>query len=428
MRVAIGLALLVALALIGNGVMAWRMEAQLQGRVAAIRASGDPASVSDLRPAPIPDDENAAAILERIKPRLGGFNLEYAQFDATPLGKQRDAAEDRGEPWTREQIDAIRPILRRYSDVEQALAKVAGCNQYASRLDFSLPSAAFIEAAVKQQSYSRMAARFFEWQAVVLLADGQHEQVVERGIDIYRIARLYESEPSIVPFLVAGAVRNLATGHIYDALAAGPVSPELCAALDEELARSDESRRLMRTLKTERAITADWTGTPPDLPYPLLARKISWMVTKLHIGAIDLASEYVNRSAEPLPDVLAQLGPADGPPASTGYGVMADLLTPGLRAVFHAHARQIAVSRALRIHIALRQFAMKHGREAKGIDELVLQAGINVDPYTGGPLKLRQTADGWAIYSVMENGVDDGGDFKRTKDYGVAPAKVRLTD
>jgi hypothetical protein len=189
---------------------------------------------------------------------------------------------------------------------------------------------------------------------------------------------------------------------------------------------------LVRTLQSERAISADWSGTPPDLPYPLLAKRISWMMTKLHIGAIDLTNEYLNRSSQPLPEVLAELGPSEAPPASTGYGVMADLLTPALRALYHAHARQLAVSRALRIHIALRQFAMKNGREANGIEELVLPAGVNVDPYTGGPLKAKQTNDGWVIYSVMENGVDDGGDFKWTKDYGladygVAPPELRLT-
>ena len=34
---------------------------------------------------------------------------------------------------------------------------------------------------------------------------------------------------------------------------------------------------------------------------------------------------------------------------------------------------------------------------------------------------LKSTPAGWVIYSVAENGADDGGDFKDLKDWGMAP-------
>ena len=102
---------------------------------------------------------------------------------------------------------------------------------------------------------------------------------------------------------------------------------------------------------------------------------------------------------------------------------------PAVKAAFQANARSTAVSRALRIHNAMRPvFAEKNGREATALDELVdLPKQSTIDPYSGQPLKLKASDDGWVIYSVMENGVDDGGDFKGLKDYGVAPPKLRLT-
>ncbi len=96
--------------------------------------------------------------------------------------------------------------------------------------------------------------------------------------------------------------------------------------------------------------------------------------------------------------------------------------------MFQANARSLAVSRALRIENALRQFAEKNGREAMGLDELNLPAAATIDPYSGEPLKLKHTDEGWIIYSVMENGVDDGGEFKQLKDFGVAPRKRRGTE
>jgi hypothetical protein len=96
--------------------------------------------------------------------------------------------------------------------------------------------------------------------------------------------------------------------------------------------------------------------------------------------------------------------------------------------MFHANARTVAVMRSLRIYNALRQFAEKHGREATGLEQLDLPQSATIDPYSGEPLKIKFTGQGWVVYSVMENGMNDGGDFIGRKDYGVAPRKLRLTE
>ncbi|MEX2316188.1 MAG: hypothetical protein WD669_03485 [Pirellulales bacterium] len=424
-RVALGLATLVAIALIANGIIAWRMESQLRARVAAIRAAGDPASIADLAPPSIPDAENAAATIERIEPRLKAFSLEYVAFDQSPLGKELDEMEDRGEPPTKAQIDAIRAILARYPDIVQALADAAKCETYASRLDFSLGSQKLIEQIIHLQDTIRTAARFSSWRMDVLTADGRNEEAVKVGIETYRLAKLYESEPSMVSMLVAIAIRGNVVEHIYDALAAGPVSPAVCAALDQELARLEDPERMIRTLKSERAICAGYDGLFPGQPYPIMAHVFGWMVKSYLIGALDYTDECVRLAGTPWTEVNAKLGPADAP-RSTGHGILADLLTPALRASFEANARTLAIARALRIQIALRQFAEKNGREATGLEELTLPADTTADPFSGKPLRLKRTDDSWVIYSVMPNGVDDGGDFRRLKDYGVAPRKLRL--
>ena len=103
-RLGIGLAILVAVALIANGIMAWRTERQLQARFAAIRAAGDPASILELEPEPIPDEENAAVVLERLGPRLDAFSKDYARFSDSAVGRAYDEHTDQGEAATAEQI------------------------------------------------------------------------------------------------------------------------------------------------------------------------------------------------------------------------------------------------------------------------------------------------------------------------------------
>src|SRR5262245_43918360 len=110
-RIGIGLAIFVSLALIVNGFFALRAEWRLRTRLAANRAAGDPASIADLKPTPIPGDENAAAIIDKIRPRLHDFSKAYGRFYDSSLGKKYSDAEDRDEPPTKEQADAIRAIL-----------------------------------------------------------------------------------------------------------------------------------------------------------------------------------------------------------------------------------------------------------------------------------------------------------------------------
>ena len=45
-----------------------------------------------------------------------------------------------------------------------------------------------------------------------------------------------------------------------------------------------------------------------------------------------------------------------------------------------------------------------------------------MDPFNGQPLELQWTDDGWIIYSVYQNGVDDGGVFDKQQDSGLGPS------
>ena len=189
--------------------MSGRAGAQLESRLAVMRAAGDPASIADLAPAPIPDDKNAAVYLERIGPRLSEFSRDHARFTNTPLGQAYEEGQDRGEPATPEQLFEMRLILINYEDIDEALVQAAKCDRYVSRLDYSRLFTDFVEAAIKTQGNIRTAGRFVNWRMEVLIADGFPEDALEYGLRMLRLARLYESEPTIVPFLVGISVRSL---------------------------------------------------------------------------------------------------------------------------------------------------------------------------------------------------------------------------
>lgn len=427
-RIGLALAFLVAIALIVNGVFAVRAEWQLRSRLATIRAEGAPASIAELAPAPIPDDQNAAAILERIKPRLDAFSKDYGRFDNTPAGKKYETAHDRDEPPPKESIDAIREILGKYADVEQGIHQAAACEKYASRWDFSVDHTAFIGQILDKGQEARTAARFLAWRSEVLLFDGQNEDAVKNGIQGLRLARLHTNEPTLVAYLITVAMRSIACDQLYDSLQAGRISPKLHAALDEELDRHDDPNQLVHVLKTERGVSADWVNAQFDGPSAALAHIFGWVMKSMAVGVLDGEAEILEFAALPWYEAKKHFTPEGQMIFTSDHGTLAELLEPALLAAFQSHARGLAVLRGLRIDNALRAFAEKNGREATGLDELTLKPAAIVDPYSGEPLKVKNTKDGWIVYSVMQNGVDDGGNFMKLKDFGVAPLKLRRTE
>lgn len=432
-RFAIGVAIVVALALIANGVMAWWTEHRLQTRIAAIRAAGDPASIADLAPEPIPDDENAAAILKRLKPQLAAFSKDQARFYDSALGKVYSEAENRGEPATEEQIAAIREIIEKYPELEAGIAAAAQCQKYGSQMDFSLDHEKFLDVFLKDGMDVRTAARFAHWRAKLLMHDVKSQEAVDQGIHLLRLARLHESEPLLFAFLVNVAVRSITTEMLYDALATGPITAEQHAQLDRELALCDDPQQFVKALKTERAFSASVTmenGLFPSQAQvnPIWVRMVGWPVKSLYVNALESFDGQLTLAARPWHEVYGRKGTAGEVRGKSGFGILADLLQPAIQAGHTANARDLAMLRALRIFNALTEFRDEHGREASGLEELALPKEAMIDPFSGEPLKLKHTDEGWVVYSVMANGVDDGGDFKDQKDYGLAPAKWRSTN
>jgi hypothetical protein len=429
-RIVVGLAVLVGMAVLAFVFMAWWTERRVQSIIAAVRAAGDPASIGDLAPQPIPDGENAAVFLERLGPRLDAFSKEYARFSDSPVGKAYNER-DPGDAATAEQIAAIRGILEKYREIPTWLAEAAD-EQYASTADFSLDHQKFLDQWLKNHAGRvRTAARFLNWRNEVLLSKGKHEEAARQSVELFRLARLYDAEPLVVNYLVGVAVRGIAANMLYDALAAGPVAPETYAAVEKELSLHDTPQRLLHALKTERAYGLNVVEDAGMVPggganRPFYLDLVAWPVKLQYLSAVKYWDVQIPLIQKTWPKPNTQVGKFG--PEAKDLGTMAELMVPALQAAYDAESRIVAVIRAMRVFNALAEYRIANEKEASGLDELRLPPAATIDPYSGEPLRLKSTGDGWIVYSVMKNGVDDGGDFKEMKDFGVAPRKLRETE
>jgi hypothetical protein len=391
------------------------------GRISGIRAAGDPVSIADLAPKPVPAKDNAAIYLNAAAAPLDAFAKEQYRFTQSPEGKAYQAATERGELASPEQIAAMRAILDKYSDVDAKLDQAAACDAYASRLDYSLPPDQLLVAAMDSWTDARSVGRFITWQMEVAIAEGRTDDAVTLGIRLLTLARMYGAEPTVSASLVVMAIYGGATPRVYESLASGEISIALHQRLDDELARGIKSLESDAALKSERAYNIDALksqfGVLGSLP-------IGWPPRSQQADTLDFYDRMLPAMQMSWHDQRNQPGGSIFA-ATQGSVTTGSMLLPAVHAWFEAKNRTIAMLRSLQIYNAIQEFAITNSREANSIIELALPAAATVDPFSGKPLVMKKTDDGWLVYSVGRDGVDDGGNFTNLKDYGVGPPQAK---
>jgi hypothetical protein len=417
-RWVIGIAIVLGLLLSANAIMAWRTEAQENEAREAIRAEGDPASIADLKPKPIADDRNAAAQIAALSDELKAFGKdEIAFLENTPLGKAYEEAD--AFP-TREQAAAIRKILDKHKAIGDAIDRATACDEWASVGDYSVDHKLFLEQLLDRVQNFRNVMRYARWELEVLAAEEKNAGAAQRGIGMLKLSRLHEAEPTLVAYLVSVAVRGMAIDGLDKTLTSGNLPADTRKALDDELARADRPGQFGDMLRLERAVAMD---ASLDVMGPV-NRILQWPAKRHFLGAYKMLGEVIALADGPWSDFRKHTKNWGDRNVKTGHGVLADLLAPAIAASAEAHDRDVALVRSLRVLNALQTFEEREGRQASGLEDAGLPAEATTDPVTNKPLLLKRSERGWTVYSVGKNEQDDGGDFSKWHDVGVAAERA----
>ncbi|MCC7292321.1 MAG: hypothetical protein IT449_09705 [Phycisphaerales bacterium] len=100
---------------------------------------------------------------------------------------------------------------------------------------------------------------------------------------------------------------------------------------------------------------------------------------------------------------------------------MADMLLPSLSRYYKLRARSEASRRATQLSYAAHLYKAREGRWPASLDELPEphRTRVRTDPFTGSDFGYQLTPDGPRVYSMSENGLDDGGMHAHRWDDGV---------
>ena len=130
----------------------------------------------------------------------------------------------------------------------------------------------------------------------------------EKGIQLLRLAALYDAEPGLNHSLVAMVVRQHAASGIYDALVADEnhsVTPELRRQLDLELIRFDPQETLLHAITTERACVISAVQAHIGGMSAIVANTVGLPMKAIYVESIDVIEPVLELVDQPWHETFA---------------------------------------------------------------------------------------------------------------------------
>lgn len=405
---------LVAAGLVANAWWVWTTGTRLEKQLAAIRAAGDPLTLADLAPKPIAPEKNAATYLRRAEADVAGIQRELANVHSiwvSPLPAM--TSEDR---------NAIKSALQAYPATIPLLEHAAACPDYDTQLDYTLPPHDFNMQLIDVIQKTRSAILVLDARALLLANEGSRDEAIRTSLVIFRLARHFDRNPTDVAFFPAFAFRSMAIETANVALQMGPVSKESREALDVELAIQERMDGYNWAIKSNRAFELELIRNSKNRNFWLIRRALwnrrqsalldesqALLALSHNLPSYNLASQTIHK-------VEAETSPVLGEGDSRIIGLP-------MHTTIQVLTRARAEIRCLRVLNALQTHVSAGSKETPTLTDLGLPAETISDPFTGEPLHVKNTPQGWLVYSVGVNLKDDGGkiSYPSNSDVGLGP-------
>lgn len=296
---------------------------------------------------------------------------------------------------------------------------------------------------------SRDYANALCWDAMLRAETGEMELGLEDCRGIINCNRAIGDEPTLISVLVRIAIRARSFKKLERLLAHGEPPAEALAQMQKMLEEDEAENILLQGARGERALMdrmmlALQRG---ELKYSQIRAIMSQGARGQLYGLEDWAfwatagSPDLNRAAFLRLNnrfvEIAQLPVEDMPAAIDELTAEVEHESKFIRALFPAvvrvtgaNLRVTTQSRCARVMLAAERYRQQHGRWPEKLTELVpaFLDKVPLDPYDGLPLRWVRKDDGWTVYSVSRDGVDDGGNLsERWMQKGV-DLGVRLYD
>lgn len=400
----------IAVLLMLNAYYVWSTGTRLERRLRAIRAAGDPVLLSDLARPPIPPETNADVYFRRAVGDLESMQKEiYAWYPKTGCPT---------EPLSPTDQQRLKTLFKAYPRVIPLLEQAADCPDDDPQIDGTLTTTRFLGPFLSRFSTHRLPSRVLRPRSLLLLSQGRHDDALASQVLVLRLARRWLREPLITNYLMTVACESVAMDGVNKVLQAGPVSPAARQALDAELALHDNLEGLNWALRGERAFSLSASRELPASGFWL----IRGFVNDLMLRLLDLYDRLLEDTSRPYAEVASRKHATARPRfGQNPYRILVTVLEPALVAMRDPAERTRALARSLRVLNALQAHVPPGSDRVPNLNDLGLPAAATIDPFNGELLHVKKLPEGWTVYSVGKNLVDDGGKLDGNTDIGAGP-------
>lgn len=418
--------IVVALVAAAGGVFAYwassRTSDGLRHILDARREAGEPVTYAEIqaRRAPITGDgETVADVISRIA------ELVVASPGPTSQGVFGDGDGVIGEFFdgiSSEKIERSRKYLEARRPALLGLDAIA--NMEAGRFEISYEGN-YIDAFISQAPPLRRILKLLLLDATIKLIDHDTEAAVAHVPLFFRIISPLVHEPDMIAQLTRMAAAQSSAKILQSGLRVGTLDDATLANMDEEFRSFLALYTMKWSLWGERAGMLELHEArvgSPGLKRAILLVAFSGDKDK----GVGFLNSLIDTQDDPAKLLRAAKKIKGDLVKLSKRHLVTKLFAESLPNYVRIHVQCLAVIRAIRLLIAVERFRLRNDRMPAALDELVPTYidAIPIDPFDQTPLKLITRDAMLIVYSVGDDGVDDGGQVvpvegkKRPRDRG----------
>jgi len=421
---------LVALAAIFAGMILLRivagyvMERSFNAKLAELRERGEPVTLAEMAPPPVPSERNAATYYERAFQKLESLGKE----DLTNFGQltAKDGA------LSAEEVRKAMDLLDHARPAMSMLHKAVECDECRYPIDYQSPGHLL---RLPHLQKLRILVRLLKLSSNANLEWRYGGTAAEDCVIALKVAQSAEQDPTPVSLLVESGLMGLVLVQLERVMDRAEPSASQLTRIERLLSSEADRRRFTRVLRGERCTGLSLINLtlhdPNKLLKFLIARRPSVVLRALvRVGVfvykpiilmdachyLDIMDRFIWLSESPYGvswDGWRSLNEDIEEIAGGRYirHPMLQMLVPSLRQVAAVYDSTVAWKGCSRIAITLRLCRMKSGQYPEGLPKLVPEFldKLPIDPFSGKDFIYRREGNGFIVYSVGPNRKDDGG-------------------
>lgn len=418
------------------------MDASAQQRMAGIRAEASTLALS-VAPERIPDRDNAALIYYQAFEAMGSSRQWYEKWGGlVDRLSRRDEGDDKAiDPKDADIVKFLDANAGAILLLHEAVKRPA-CS---FDRDYGRPSP---DIALQELNYLRQAIFLLAEDARSKVVSGDHRGAIADVQTMFLVARHASAEPFLVGMLLAGALETQACETLEFVLNASSLSTDELARVEID-ATLNYRRLLERAMRMEEALglwmlcsvggqvpiqhamqMAQILGEQPISNVPHMGLDTFYRIALLNddVAAYrQLLQRHRLSLTESYGEGRKRAEAFDRYLQTNRTGLLASMIVPALVKTEEVVARIEAQRRVALVGLASNRYRAKHGNLPEKLDDLTTDflPVVPRDPFDGQPLRFKPTADGWIIYSIGQDLIDDGGKKSDSMNKGDVVFEIR---